>query len=301
MNRPLDTLSADARKLMAEIGPNWGRDIQKHRDQVLAIYDPILAKAPKDGIEKVHNLAYGQHARQVLDIFRPAGKRKMPVVIFVHGGAFVRGDKSVSPEVYDNVLYWFARQGMLGINLEYRLAPEAVYPAATDDMAQAVAWVKSHCEGFGGDPTQIFLVGHSAGATHVAAYAWDPQSNYFGRDLKGMVLISGRLRADVSAENPNAAGVKAYWGDDAMAYDLRSPVSFAGESNLPVMLVNAEFENPLLDIYGMEAAWRIALARRRAPRYMRLTGHNHISIVAHFNTEEEILGHEILDFFATLR
>jgi acetyl esterase/lipase len=300
MNRPLDTLPEPARKLMAEIGPVWGRDIQKHRDQVLAIYDPILAQAPKEGIEKIHDLAYGRHPRQVLDIFRPAGKRKMPVVIFVHGGAFIRGDKRVSPEIYDNVLTWFARQGMLGVNLEYRLAPEAVYPGATDDMAQALAWVKSHCEGFGGDPESIFLVGHSAGATHVAAYAWDPESKYFGRDLKGMVLISGRLRADVSAENPNAGGVKAYWGDDATAYDLRSPVTFAGESNLPVMIVNAEFENPLLDIYGMEAAWRIALARRRAPRYVRLTGHNHISIVAHFNTEEEILGREILDFFATL-
>jgi acetyl esterase/lipase len=301
MQRPLATLPEAGRKLMAEIGPVWGRDIQKHRDQVLAVYDPILAQAPKDGIEKVHDLAYGRHPRQVLDIFRPAGKRKMPVVIFVHGGAFVRGDKSVSPEVYDNVLYWFARQGMLGINLEYRLAPEATYPAVTDDMAQAVAWVKSHCEGFGGDPEQIFMIGHSAGATHVAAYAWDPESKYFGRDLKGMVLISGRLRADVSAENPNAAGVKAYWGDDPMAYDLRSPVTFAGESNLPVMIVNAEFENPLLDIYGLEAAWRISLARRHAPRYVRLTGHNHISIVAHFNTEEEILGREILDFFATLK
>jgi len=301
MSRPLETLPEPARKLMAEIGPVWGRDIQKHRDQVLAIYDPILAKAPKDGIEKVHDLAYGRHPRQVLDIFRPAGKSRMPVVIFVHGGAFIRGDKRVSPEVYDNVLYWFARQGMLGINLEYRLAPEATYPGATDDMAEAVAWVKSHAAGFGGDPEQIFLVGHSAGATHVAAYAWDPESKYFGRDLKGMVLISARLRADVSAENPNAGGVKAYWGDDPMAYDLRSPVTFAGESDLPVMLVNAEFENPLLDIYGMEAAWRIALARRRAPRYVRLTGHNHISIVAHFNTGEEILGREILDFFATLK
>jgi hypothetical protein len=50
----------------------------------------------------------------------------------------------------------------------------------------------------------------------------------------------------------------------------------------------------------MEAAWRIAQVRRRAPRYIRLTGHNHISIVAHFNTDEEILGREILDFFETL-
>jgi len=285
---------------MAQIGPVWGNDIQKHRDLVLAAYDPLLAAAPKDGIEKIHDLAYGRDPRQVLDIFRPAGKRNMPVVLFVHGGAFVRGDKRVSDQVYDNVLYWFARQGMLGINLEYRLAPAAAYPAVTDDIALAVAWVKSHAAGFGGDPQSIFLVGHSAGGTHVAAYAWDPASGYLGRDIKGMVLISARLRADVLPENPNAAGVRAYWGEDESLYEARSPVNFAGASSLPVMLANAEFENPLLDIYGLEAAWRIAQARRKAPRYLRLTGHNHISIVAHMNTDEEILGREMLDFFATL-
>ena len=297
---PLATLPESARRLMAQIGPVWGSDIQKHRDLVLEAYAPLLAAAPKGDTEKIHDLAYGRHPRQVLDIFRPAGKRNMPVVIFVHGGAFVRGDKKVSEEVYDNVLYWFARQGCLGINLEYRLAPEAAYPGATDDMAQAVAWVKSHAAGFGGDPQSIFLVGHSAGATHVAAYAWDPASGYLGRDLKGMVLISGRLRADVSPENPNAGGVKAYWGEDTALYEARSPVNFVDGSTLPVMIAHAEFENPLLDIYNLEAAWRIAQDRRRAPRYLRLRGHNHISIVAHFNTEEEILGREIMDFFATL-
>lgn len=298
--RPLATLPESARKVMADIGPIWGQDIQKHRDMTLEVYLPLLAAAPKAGVEKIHDIAYGRHPRQVMDIFRPAGKKNMPVALFVHGGAFVRGDKCVNDEVYDNVLYWFARQGVLGINLEYRLAPEAAYPGVTDDMALAIAWVKAHAAGFGGDPESIFLVGHSAGATHVAAYAWDPASGYLGRDLKGMVLISGRLRADVSPENPNAAGVKAYWGADESLYEARSPVTHAGASKLPLMIANAEFENPLLDIYGLEAAWRIAEARRRAPRYVRLTGHNHTSIVAHFNTEEEILGREILDFFETL-
>ena len=72
-------------------------------------------------------------------------------------------------------------------------------------------------------------------------------------------------------------------------------------SALPVFIVNAEYENPLLDLYGLEFAHRIAVARRRAPRYMRLPRHNHISIVAHFNSGEDTLGNEILDFFATRR
>jgi hypothetical protein len=73
-----------------------------------------------------------------------------------------------------------------------------------------------------------------------------------------------------------------------------------GASDLPVMLAIAQYENPLLDLYGLEAAHRIAVARRKAPRFMRLAGHNHISIVAHFNTIEDALGREMLDFFERL-
>ncbi|MCY7308547.1 MAG: hypothetical protein LH632_20915 [Rhodoferax sp.] len=67
---------------------------------------------------------------------------------------------------------------------------------------------------------------------------------------------------------------------------------------MPTFVVTAEFENPLLDGYGLEFAHRIGLARRRAPRYLSLRRHNHVSMLAHFNTPEEFLGREILDFFA---
>ena len=70
----------------------------------------------------------------------------------------------------------------------------------------------------------------------------------------------------------------------------------AAASALPVMIAIAEFENPLLDLYGLEIAHRIAIARRRAPRFMRLAGHNHTSLVAHFNTVEDNLGREIVEF-----
>ena len=152
----------------------------------------------------------------------------------------------------------------------------------------------------GGDPGRIFLIGHSAGATHVAAYAWDPNVPVRADPaVKGLVLISGRLRADARPDNPNAAGVRAYFGDDESRYEARSPVTYAAASRLPVFLAIAEYENPLLDVYGAETLHRIAVARGHAPRFLRLPRHNHISIVAHINTEEDTLGREMRDFFAT--
>jgi acetyl esterase/lipase len=291
-------LSAADRRRMEDIGPLWGTDIQKYRDVVLDAYTPVLARAPKDGVTVRRDLPYGSHPRQVLDLFVPAGARGAPVVVFVHGGAFVRGDKRVNDEVYDNVLTWFARHGHVGVNIEYRLAPEASWPGGADDLAAAVDWVTANIAAHGGDPSRVFVIGHSAGGTHVATHAWDPAAGHLGRGVAGIVLLSARVRADVLAENPNAAGVKAYFGADASRYDERSPVSHAAASALPVMIAIAEYENPLLDLYGLEMAHRIAVARRRAPRFVRLAGHNHISMAAHFNTGEDMLGEQILDFFA---
>lgn len=297
---PLSGFSDALQSLMDSIGPVWGTDIRKYRDLVWDAFDPLLRAAPKDGVAVTRDVPYGNHPRQVLDIYRPANARLAPVVVFVHGGAFVRGAKTASAEGYGNVLTWFARQGYLGINMEYRLAPEAVYPAGADDIAGVVAWIKASAAAQGGDPDRIFLVGHSAGGTHVATYAFDPAAKHMGRSVRGIVLLSSRLRADVSAENPNAGGVRAYFGSDESLYDVRSPVAHCATTAMPTFVAIAEFENPLLDIYGLEFAWRLSVARRHAVPVLRLTRHNHISMVAHFNTQEEILGRAITDFFASL-
>ena len=298
----MSALPEAVRLQMAAIGPVWGADIQKHRDIVLAAYAPLLAQSPKAGVSVESERTYGEHPRQRLDIYRPQSKLSMPVVIFVHGGAFVRGDKRVNDEIHGNVLYYFARNGCLGLNVEYRLAPEAAFPAGAHDVAAAVDWAGRHAAELGGDPGRIFLIGHSAGATHVATYACDPNAGAKPpAGVRAIVLLSGRLRADARPDNPNAAGVRAYFGEDGSRYDERSPVTWAGRCALPVMIAIAEFDNPLLDVYGAEFFWKLAAARGKAPRFLRLRNHNHISMVAHFNTGEDLLGREILDFMATLR
>jgi acetyl esterase/lipase len=282
---------------MGEIGPVWGTNIPKHRDMTLAAYGPLLARAPKDGVKVTRDVAYGTHPRHVVDVFQPDAARNAPVMIFVHGGAFVRGDKRVSDEVYDNVLYYFARQGIVGLNIEYRLAPESRHPGGARDLADAVAWTEREVGRYGGDPTRIYVMGHSAGGTHVATWAFDrtaiPERS---KSVAGVIIASGRVRVDVHPDNPNADAVRAYFGADASLYDAHSPVTHANDPNLPVFIVIAEFENPYLDVYGAELLHNLSRVRKRAPRFMRLTRHNHISLMAHINTEEDILGREILDF-----
>ncbi|WAX96271.1 alpha/beta hydrolase [Aminobacter sp. NyZ550] len=295
-------LSPDERARLDAIGRVWNDDLGASRKVVLDVYrDHHQEKAANDGIVVHRDLAYGADPAHRLDVFesssRCASGRGRPVVVFVHGGAFTRGSKSADGLIYDNVLRWFSRQGLVGVNVEYRLAPGAQYPEGARDVAAAIDWIAANIERFGGNPRAILLVGHSAGGCHVAGYLHDPNVGRLpSPDIRGAVLISARLRADSLPTNPNANNVRQYFGDDEAAYDALSPVIHAGTSALPVMVAVAEFENRYIDAYGAEFVQRHAMRTGKAPRFVQLSRHNHTSIVAHFDTHEEELGHEIMRF-----
>ncbi|MEP9380384.1 hypothetical protein ABLE91_27050 [Aquabacter sp. CN5-332] len=103
----------------------------------------------------------------------------------------------------------------------------------------------------GVDRDRIFLMGHSAGAAHTAAYAYDRALQPAeGSGLAGHIVVSGRVRAENRPENPNARRVETYYGtSDAEALDRLSPVSHVGPDTLPTFVACGEFENPLIDVH----------------------------------------------------
>lgn len=284
-------------QFLRAIGPVWHQDIRAAGDRTKQQYLPLLQAAPRAGVACQAGHAYGAHPRQRLDIYRPPGAHRAPVLAFVHGGAFVRGARDLGNGMYGNVLTWFARHGCVGVNIGYRLADEAPYPGGAMDVALACRWIADHIADHGGDPARVCLVGHSAGGSHAASYASDPALDGMARGMRCLVLLSGRLRADTRPENPNAAGVRAYFGEDAARYAERSAVTHAARLQVPVFIANAEYDNPLLDVYALEYATALAQARGRAPLHVALPDHNHVSMVAHFNTGEQWLGETVLAFF----
>ncbi len=283
--------------LLSVVGPVWAQDVPGNVRKMVDHFTPLLAQCPKTGVEVTRGLAYGSDERQLLDVFTSDRSSSKPVVVFVHGGAFVDGHRDRSDEIYSNVLYYFARHGCVGINMEYRLAPKHPYPAGTQDVEKAIAWVRDHVSDFGGSPASIYLIGHSAGAAHAASYAYNcHRSSSKASQLRGLVVVSGRVRADNSPENPNARKVEAYYGSDSSLFENISPVSHVTSESVPTMVAFAEFENPLIDIYCLELAYRLSLAKRKAPRMVFARKHNHTSIIAHINTADDQLGREILAF-----
>src|SRR5262245_33646251 len=125
------------------------------------------------------DLAYrdGRDPKQTLDLYAPEGKG-WPVMVFVHGGGWNSGDKDLKVEgtaIYADVGRFFASQGVGTAVVNYRLLPRVSWRDQITDVAGAVAWLHRHAADYGGDPSQFFLAGHSAGAQLAARVALDPE------------------------------------------------------------------------------------------------------------------------------
>jgi len=298
-NAQVSRLPPDVQQVLATLGPVWGSALQKNIDATAAAFRPLLQAAPKDGVIVARNIPYGEDARQILDVYQPIWRAGAPVVIFIHGGAYVRGDKDLyGGEMYGNITTWFARRGMLGINATYRLAPQAKWPSGADDVRGMVRWARENAAKFGGDANRIYLIGHSAGATHVASYIFDKTLQPAeGPGVAGAVLISGRYRLEYNPSDPNGKNMQAYFGDDTSTYVARSPITHIKDGpRVPVFTVVTEYDNPGLDVVGAELLAALCARDGGCPRFRRLEKHNHLSEVFAFNTADEQLGREILEF-----
>lgn len=302
-NPDMPDIPASLRALMAEVGPKWRDDTAGHVDMMITAFSDVLKRISRAGVTVHRDIAYGPHERQQVDVFLPSRNvAAPPVVLFVHGGAFVSGHRNRTEQVYSNVLHYLAQRGIAGINVGYRLATHATYPGATLDIAAAVDWARAHAGEYGWNPDKVFLMSHSAGAAHAGAYAYDPAFASAGKPpLAGMIVVSGRVRIDNLKENPNAKKVEQYYGSDASRFEGYSPVHHINRDSVATFVAWAEFENPLIDVYCAELVYRLAEAKRKAPPTMWLAGHNHSSAIAHIGTSDDLLGQAIVSFIENPR
>lgn len=125
---------------------------------IAAAMNELLVRPERD-------LAYGPDPHQRFDAWLP-GTPRGPILLFVHGGAWSRGDKR-SPALAAKVRYWTAR-GWVVIATNHRLLPRAHPLSQTRDVARALAAVQRRASGWGADSARVVLMGHSSGA-HLAA------------------------------------------------------------------------------------------------------------------------------------
>lgn len=125
-------------------------------------------KTPEN-VVRFDDVVYGADSVwQSLDVYRPrsAGNEKLPVIVSVHGGGWVYGDK----EKYQYYCMSLAERGFAVVNFSYRLAPEHKFPAALEDTCMVFSWIQTYAEKYGFDRDRIFAVGDSAGGHTLALF-----------------------------------------------------------------------------------------------------------------------------------
>lgn len=264
-----------------------------------ALYAPLQQKEPYAGVKTERDVKYGPADRNLLDVFTPeASASARPVLIFIHGGGFTAGNKrGPNSPFYDNIMLWAVKNGFVGVNATYRLAPQSTWPAGPEDLAAVVQWVSGKIAERGGDPSHVYLMGQSAGAVHVAGYVSHPEFHKVkDGGLAGAIMVSGVY--DLTASPVGDAEI-AYFGSDPSRYAERSSMQGLLATKIPLMIAAAELDPPRF-VEQFELLKQASCKRTSgcATSFM-LPQHSHISEVYSINTDDTRLTDEILKFVKT--
>jgi acetyl esterase/lipase len=291
-------------------------------------------------VETVRGVAYyeGKDADEVrhrLDLFLPKGKQDFPVVVLVHGGAWLMGDNRCCG-LYSSVGEFLAGRGIGAVLPNYRLSPDVKHPEHARDVARAVAWTKAHIAEHGGRTDQIFLAGHSAGGHLVTLLATDETylkaEGLRTADIRGVIAVSGVYKIPagdmdlrLGGATPSAFrldqnlplrdGFACLWGhsallpgipvsvnvfgpsfgDDPKVRDNASPLSHVRPGLPPFLLFNAEKDLPSLREMGTE--FQEALANQGCDAtLLRIPDRNHNSIMFRAVDNDDPVARAMLEF-----
>jgi triacylglycerol lipase len=218
------------------------------------------------------------------------------VLVYVHGGGFVMGNKSTAGlPFFENVGQWAAQQGWIGVTMTYRLAPTHRWPAGPEDVASAVRWLRQHIAEHGGDPRRIFVMGQSAGAAHVAAYIAQPQLQAGGPKLAGALLISGIY--DATTQPPNQFS-NAYYGEGDAARSQARHIDGLLATDIPLLFSVSEFDPADFQDQAARLAQAWHQRKGRYPAMEYLAGHNHLSPAQSIGSAEDLFARHVAAFVA---
>lgn len=257
---------------------------------------PLVLRPEQVNAVVSRDLAYGPDLRHRLDVFAPsvAGAGR-PVVVYVHGGGFVQGDKGgEGAPFYNNVGAWAVRNGFIGVTLLYRLAPAHPWPAGAADVDLAMRWLQTHIASHGGDASRIVLMGHSAGAAHVAGYfARHGSAPGSTAEAAAAVLVSGIYAPELYADDHD---YRAYFGSDRRQHAQRSTVAALAELRTPSLFTISEFD-PAAFHRNLAAVFTARVqSQHRCPEIVFQRNHNHVSVVMQLGSELDTLGAALAEF-----
>jgi acetyl esterase/lipase len=211
------------------------------------------------------NLKYGESDQNVLDVATGDSRdtSPRPVLLFVAGESFT-DDSGAAPDaamIEDEAMCFAARHGMVGVKVNYRLAPANPWPAGARDVAAATSWVHQNIDLFGGSRDEIVAIGYVVGAFHVASFLGHPELQASDSGVAGAVLVSGIYRPGPDASAPE----RSYFGADASKYDERSALPGILNIETPLLLAWSAADAPRLIAQGEKLKQLLCNAAAHCP------------------------------------
>lgn len=253
-----------------------------------------LAPAP-DEARTTRDIAYGPHERHRFNLFRPVKAEPAPCLLFVHDGGFVMGDKGApGAPFYNNIGAWAQAQGFACAAMNYRLAPEVRWPAGREDVIAMILHLADHAAEYGIDPDRIILMGHSAGATHVADVVAAP-GEAAGR-IAGAIMSSGFYDLSIAVRDPFKP---QYYGAELADWSPMSPLPGLLESEIPCLFALCEFDMAECHDQARALADGWFAAKGHLPVLHVQAGHNHISGARQIGSRVDSFGPIVSDFVSS--
>lgn len=171
------------------------------------------------------DFSYGPEARQTLSVYAPPNAHDAPIIVMVHGGAWMFGDKDNDGVAQPKASHW-GNSGAIFVSVDYRMLPQAAPMAQAQDVAAALAYVQHHAREWHGDPSRVVLMGHSAGAHLVSLLAVTPALTRAASVqpwLATVSLDSGAVDVAAIMNNPHARFYDRVFGNDPAGWAAVSP------------------------------------------------------------------------------
>ena len=264
-----------------------------------ALISPHLEVAPVPDVHIDRDVSYGDDERQRLDVFTAVegGSIHRPLLVFVHGGGFVAGDKyTPGTPFYDNVGIWAVRNGFNAITITYRLAPDHVWPSGIEDLHRMTCWLRLYGHERNISGQKLFLLGQSAGACHVASYL--AHADLYAPDpswVNGVILLSGMYDFTTLEMDPNWA---KYVGSDPAGWQEKSCLTGLVESEVPMLASVSEFDPQVFKDQGRQLSEAYEARYVKSLQLLLLKGQNHISSILYLGLEGDMLGPRLKQFIA---
>jgi acetyl esterase/lipase len=239
--------------------------------------------------------------RHRLDVYSPSKKPSgagYAVVLYIHGGSWDSGSKN---------LYFFigrklARQGVVAVLVNYRLAPQFQVPQMADDCARALTWTTQHIQEYGGDPARVYVMGHSAGGGLAALLATDDallaRHGLPRNPVRGAILNDAAgldMFHFLSSRDPGDLQYLDAFGRDPAGWKAVSAIYKVRPGLPPFLIFQGERTYPSISVSNARFRKRMA-ETGQTPKFLLLPKKKHVAMVTQLFHKHNVEYRELLPF-----